>query len=37
AVYCRQGQPCVSTGCQGNVRRIVQRGRSTFFCPKCQR
>ncbi|MHA1180443.1 MAG: Fpg/Nei family DNA glycosylase [Alphaproteobacteria bacterium] len=37
AVYGRQGQPCVSTGCQGNVRRIVQRGRSTFFCPKCQR
>lgn len=37
AVYGRQGQPCVWAGCQGSVRRIVQNGRSTFFCPKCQR
>lgn len=37
AVYGRQGQPCAWTGCQGSVRRIVQSGRSTFFCPKCQR
>jgi len=37
AVYGRQGQPCVWTGCQGRVRRIVQGGRSTFFCPACQR
>lgn len=34
AVYDREGQPC---GCGGTVRRIVQGGRSTFFCPKCQR
>ena len=34
AVYDREGQPCA---CGGNVRRIVQGGRSTFFCPKCQR
>ena len=34
AVYDREGQPC---GCGGTVRRIVQGGRSTFYCPKCQR
>jgi formamidopyrimidine-DNA glycosylase len=33
AVYDREGQPCV---CGGTVRRIVQGGRSTFYCPKCQ-
>ena len=33
AVYDREGQPC---GCGGTVKRIVQGGRSTFFCPKCQ-
>jgi formamidopyrimidine-DNA glycosylase len=35
AVYGREGQPCVSGG--GTVRRIVQGGRSTFYCPHCQR
>ena len=34
AVYDREGMAC---GCGGKVRRIVQGGRSTFFCPKCQR
>src|SRR3954468_19792610 len=34
AVYDREGRPC---GCGGAVRRIVQGGRSTFYCPKCQR
>jgi len=34
AVYDREGKPC---GCGGTVKRIVQGGRSTFFCPKCQR
>jgi formamidopyrimidine-DNA glycosylase len=33
AVYDREGQPC---GCGGTVKRIVQGGRSTFYCPKCQ-
>ena len=33
-VYDREGQPC---GCGGRVKRIVQGGRSTFFCPRCQR
>ena len=32
-VYDREGQPC---GCGGTVRRIVQGGRSTFYCPRCQ-
>jgi formamidopyrimidine-DNA glycosylase len=34
AVYDREGQPCA---CGGIVKRIVQGGRSTFYCPKCQR
>ena len=33
AVYDREGKPCA---CGGTVRRIVQGGRSTFYCPKCQ-
>jgi len=37
AVYDREGEACVRPGCRGVVRRIVQSGRSTFFCPKCQR
>ena len=35
AVYDRGGQPCLSCGTP--VRRTVQGGRSTFYCPKCQR
>lgn len=35
AVYGREGQPC--TACGGKVRRIRQGGRSTYYCPKCQR
>jgi len=35
-VYDREGEPC-RAGCDGHVRRIVQGGRSTFFCPACQR
>ena len=34
AVYDREGKSCP---CGGAVRRIVQGGRSTFYCPKCQR
>jgi len=33
SVYDREGQPCA---CGGTVRRIVQGGRSTFYCPRCQ-
>jgi formamidopyrimidine-DNA glycosylase len=37
AVYRRDGEPC-PTGAEGHlVRRIVQGGRATFFCPRCQR
>lgn len=34
AVYAREGERCVR--CVGTVRRIVQAGRATFFCPGCQ-
>jgi formamidopyrimidine-DNA glycosylase len=37
AVYDREGQRCLRNGCGGTVRRIVQSGRSTFYCPACQR
>lgn len=36
-VYGREGKPCSRKGCGGTVRRIVQGGRSTFYCPTCQR
>jgi formamidopyrimidine-DNA glycosylase len=35
--YDRAGQPCLTSECQGTVRRIVQGGRSTYYCPACQR
>ena len=37
AVYDREGAPCPRPGCGGTVRRIVQSGRSSFYCPSCQR
>ncbi|HVI29666.1 bifunctional DNA-formamidopyrimidine glycosylase/DNA-(apurinic or apyrimidinic site) lyase [Hansschlegelia sp.] len=36
-VYDREDAPCPTPGCRGVVRRIVQTGRSTFFCPVCQK
>jgi len=36
-VYDREGEPCQTDGCSGIVKRFVQNGRSTFWCPKCQR
>ncbi len=36
-VYDREGEPCPNPGCGGTVRRIVQAGRSSFFCGRCQR
>ncbi len=36
-VYDREGQPCPGCDCGGAVKRIVQAGRSTFFCPHRQR
>src|SRR5580704_6040285 len=37
AVYDREGQRCPRPRCGGIIKRIVQTGRSTFFCPVCQR
>jgi formamidopyrimidine-DNA glycosylase len=36
-VYDREGEKCQTTGCGGIVRRFTQNGRSTFWCPKCQK
>ena len=36
-VYDREGEPCRTKGCSGTVKRIVQNGRSTFYCPTCQK
>jgi formamidopyrimidine-DNA glycosylase len=37
AVYDREGEPCPTPRCTGTIRRIVQSGRSTFYCPVCQK
>jgi formamidopyrimidine-DNA glycosylase len=36
-VYDREGKPCLTSGCKGIIRRIVQTGRATYFCPVCQK
>lgn len=36
-VYGQEGQPCTTPGCTSEIQRIVQAGRSTFYCPTCQR
>jgi formamidopyrimidine-DNA glycosylase len=36
-VYEREGQPCLRQSCSGTIRRLTQAGRSTFYCPRCQR
>ena len=35
--YDREDEPCLNPGCTGTIAREVQAGRSTFFCPVCQR
>lgn len=35
--YGREGGACPTPGCAGTIARIVQSGRSTFYCPQCQR
>ncbi|WP_050524666.1 bifunctional DNA-formamidopyrimidine glycosylase/DNA-(apurinic or apyrimidinic site) lyase [Pseudorhodobacter wandonensis] len=35
--YGRENEPCTTPGCTATIERIVQSGRSSFFCPKCQR
>ncbi len=37
SVYGKEGEPCPNKGCEGKIRQIVQSGRSTFFCSRCQR
>lgn len=36
-VYDREDAACPATGCTGHIRRITQSGRSSYFCPMCQR
>lgn len=36
-VYGREGDPCSDPECDATIRRIVQSGRSSFYCPSCQR
>jgi formamidopyrimidine-DNA glycosylase len=36
-VYDREGEKCRTPGCRGTIKRIVQNGRSTFYCPVCQK
>lgn len=35
--YDREGRECLTDGCGGTVERIVQSGRSTFYCRRCQK
>ena len=37
SVYDREGEPCLKPGCTGTIKRIVQSGRSSFYCPVCQK
>jgi formamidopyrimidine-DNA glycosylase len=37
ANFDREGEKCQTAGCGGFVRRFVQNGSSTFWCPKCQK
>ncbi len=36
-VYDREGAPCPRHGCGGTIKRIVQSGRATYYCPTCQK
>ncbi len=35
-VYGRENEKCLKKGCQGNIKRIAQSGRSSWYCPDCQ-
>ncbi len=37
AVYGRENTPCRTQKCDGTIKRITQAGRSTFYCPNCQK
>lgn len=36
-VYDREGEECPTPDCGGTIKRVTQAGRSTFYCPRCQR
>jgi len=36
-VYDRESEPCKHAGCGGTIARVSQSGRSSFYCPTCQR
>ncbi len=36
-VFNREGEECIEENCKSKILRIVQSGRSTFYCPKCQK
>lgn len=36
-VYGREGEPCRSPDCDADIKRVVQSGRSSFYCADCQR
>jgi formamidopyrimidine-DNA glycosylase len=36
-VYDREGEACCTAGCRSTIKRIVQSGRSSFYCPTCQK
>jgi formamidopyrimidine-DNA glycosylase len=36
-VYDREGEECPTPDCGGTIKRVVQGGRSTFWCPRCQK
>jgi formamidopyrimidine-DNA glycosylase len=36
-VYDREGEKCRTPGCRGTIKRMLQNGRSTFYCPVCQK
>ena len=37
SAYDREGENCSNVGCGGQIKRITQAGRSTFYCPTCQK
>ncbi len=37
SVYGREGEDCRKENCKGTIKRVVQSGRSSFYCPKCQK
>jgi formamidopyrimidine-DNA glycosylase len=37
SAYDREGENCSNEGCDGQIKRIAQAGRSTFYCPTCQK